>query len=104
MRFDTSLASVPLLFCGNLTKRPLPPCVSPVLWTEQDFNDGGAPFPYATACTVSTATCDPESLVSVMDISEDAVPTTLDIATGSNASDAVDLVRNCNDASVSFVG
>eukprot|EP00903_Cladosiphon_okamuranus_P008962 g8576.t1 len=52
-----------------------------ILLTPTDFNDGSAPFPYATVCSAAaaTATCNPEALVAEMDFSGSAEPVTLDI-------------------------
>lgn len=66
----------------------------PRFFWRQDYNDGSAPFPYATECaaTAAAATCDPDTLVAEMDISGSAEPVVLDIPATADASDAVELV------------
>lgn len=56
----------------------------------QDYNDGSAPFPYATECSAAaaTATCDPATLVAEMDLAGSADPIALDI-TGTTGDAAV---------------
>lgn len=72
---------------------PLPCCTTPV----QDYNDGSAPFPYATECTAAaaTATCDPAALVAEMDFPGSADPVTLDVtsATANGALEPVSVER-----------
>ncbi|CAM9216451.1 unnamed protein product [Ectocarpus fasciculatus] len=69
-----------------------------ILLTPEDYNDGSAPFPYATECTVTAAdTCNPEMLVAEMDISGSAEPVVLGISatadeSGASESGAVELM------------
>lgn len=81
---------------ASRARSPAPPPPAPC-WTFplQDFNDGSAPFPYATECTAAAAiaTCDPATLVAEMDFSGSADPIALDIAETTTADGAVELVR-----------
>lgn len=80
-----------------------PPPLTPVAQTTpppplhssiQDYNDGSAPFPYATECAAAAAaaTCDPATLVAEMDFPGFAEPVALDI-TGAAGDGSVEPVR-----------
>lgn len=59
---------------------------------SQDFNSGGAPFPYGAQCTVSNGTCDAADLVAEMNFPEQADAITLDLTSASDEDEAVGLV------------